>query len=60
MYTMDASNANYIEKSTCLKGGSNSNNGIRQHNVNWERNEVLVLIECKHTEYAREKIIIDP
>jgi hypothetical protein len=21
---------------------------------------VLVLIECKHTEYAREKIIIDP
>ncbi len=57
---MDASDANYIEKGTCLKGGSSSNNGTRQHNVNWEHNEVLVLIKCKHTEYARKKKIIDP
>jgi hypothetical protein len=57
---MDASNANYIERSTCLKGGSSSNNGTQQHNVNWEHNEVLVFIKCKHAEYAKETKIIDP
>ncbi len=57
--TMDASNANYIERGTCLKGGSSCNNGTQQHNVNWEHNEVLVFIKCKHVEYARETKIID-
>jgi hypothetical protein len=56
---MDASNANYIERGTCLKGGSSCNNGTQQHNVNWEHNEVLVFIKCKHVEYARETKIID-
>ncbi len=53
------SKLSYIEKGTCLKGGSSSNNGIQQHNVNWEHNEVLVFIKCKHAEYARETKIMD-
>jgi hypothetical protein len=60
MCTMDTSNANYIKRSTCLKGRSSINNGTWQHNVNWEHDEVLVLIKCKHAKYAKEKKIIDP